>query len=168
MSKHAGRTGHHVGYDAASSPSITHSMRVVGESAAEARAEARIDATLVPIGGVRTGATSAWPRHGPPTKQRQLGLKMAGAASKGGRGRVLELFAPRRLLVPDLRPRCHRVVCGSGLRYARRARRLTPTEESVIRALASTKSLRSLAADFGVSHETVRAVIQGQKKAGQR
>lgn len=85
MSKYAGRTGHPVGYDAASAPSITHSMRVVGESAAEASAEARIDATLVPIGGVRPGATSAWPRHGPPTKQRQLGLKMAGAASKGGR-----------------------------------------------------------------------------------
>ena len=39
-----------------------------------------------------------------------------------------------------------------------RARKLTPAEESTIRALAGTKSLRSLAADFGVSHETVRAV----------
>ena len=72
---------------------------------------------------------------------------------------MLELFAPRRVLVPDLRPRCPGVVCGSGLRYARRARRLTPTEESKIRALAATKSLRSLAADFGVSHETVRGVF---------
>jgi len=36
---------------------------------------------------------------------------------------------------------------------------LTLSQESEIRALARTKSLRSLAADFGVSHETVRAVL---------
>ncbi len=78
---------------------------------------------------------------------------------------MLELFAPRRVLVPDLRPRHHQMVCGSGLRYARRARRLTQAEESAIRALAATKSLRSLAAEVGVSHETVRAVIQSEKKA---
>jgi hypothetical protein len=30
----------------------------------------------------------------------------------------------------------------------------------VIRALSDTKSLRSLAADFGVSDETVRAIIR--------
>ena len=68
---------------------------------------------------------------------------------------MLELFAPGRISVPDLRPRHHQVVCGSGLRYARRARRLTPAEESAIRALAETRGLRSLAAAFGVSHETV-------------
>ena len=44
-------------------------------------------------------------------------------------------------------------------RYRVRARKLTPEQESTIRALAATKSLRSLAADFGVSHETVRAVL---------
>jgi DNA-binding CsgD family transcriptional regulator len=44
-------------------------------------------------------------------------------------------------------------------RYARRPGKLTPAQESTIRALAGTKSLRSLAADFGVSHETVRAVL---------
>jgi DNA-binding CsgD family transcriptional regulator len=37
---------------------------------------------------------------------------------------------------------------------------LTPAQESVIRALAATKSLRLIAADFGVSHETVRAVCR--------
>ena len=41
-----------------------------------------------------------------------------------------------------------------------RRRKLTPEQEDVIRALAATKSLRSLAADFGVSHETVRAVTR--------
>lgn len=72
---------------------------------------------------------------------------------------MLELFAPRRVAIPDLRPRRHRAVCGSGLRYSRRTRKLTPAEESAIRALAATKSLRSLAADFEVSHETIRAVL---------
>ena len=71
---------------------------------------------------------------------------------------MLELFAPRRVVVPDFRPRPRR--CGSGLRYSLRGKKLTPAEESEIRALASTKSLRSLAADFGVSHETVRTVVR--------
>ena len=37
--------------------------------------------------------------------------------------------------------------------------RLTEAERSAIRSLAAGKSLRSLAADFGVSHETIRAVL---------
>ncbi len=51
-------------------------------------------------------------------------------------------------------------------RYARRPCKLTPAQESAIRALAQTRSLRSLAADFGVSHETVRAVIQIEMTGG--
>ena len=43
-----------------------------------------------------------------------------------------------------------------------RRRRLTAEQESAIRALAGTRSLRSLAADFGVSHETVRGVLRPQ------
>jgi len=42
---------------------------------------------------------------------------------------------------------------------------LTADQESAIRSLAATKSLRSLAADFGVSHETVRSVLR-QTAAG--
>ena len=42
-------------------------------------------------------------------------------------------------------------------------RKLTPQQEATIRALARTKSLRSLAADFGVSHEAVRRVIRHAK-----
>ena len=75
---------------------------------------------------------------------------------------MLELFAPRRVTVPDLRPRQRRHRCGSGARYSVRARKLTPAEESAIRALAASKSLRSLAADFGVSRETVRTVVRGR------
>ena len=41
-----------------------------------------------------------------------------------------------------------------------RRRKLSPEQEAVIRAVAGTKSLRALAADVGVSHETVRAVLR--------
>ncbi len=39
-----------------------------------------------------------------------------------------------------------------------RLRKLSPEQEAAIRRLAATKSLRELAADFGVSHETIRTV----------
>ncbi len=39
-----------------------------------------------------------------------------------------------------------------------RLRKRTTDQEASIQSLAATKNLRSLAADFGVSHETVRAV----------
>jgi hypothetical protein len=45
------------------------------------------------------------------------------------------------------------------VRYRARARRLTPEQEASIRALAATKSLRELAAEFGVSHETIRSIL---------
>src|SRR5215207_11145393 len=50
-------------------------------------------------------------------------------------------------------------------RYRTRARKLTVEQESAIRALVSTKNLRSLAADFGVSHETIRAVVRQVRSA---
>jgi hypothetical protein len=45
-------------------------------------------------------------------------------------------------------------------RYRYRARKLSADQESTIRALAATRSLRALAAEFGVSHETIRAVLR--------
>ncbi len=39
-------------------------------------------------------------------------------------------------------------------------RKLSPDQESAIHILARTKSLRAVAADFGVSHETVRRAIR--------
>ena len=75
---------------------------------------------------------------------------------------------PRRITVPDLRPRhrCRR--CGTDARYSVRTHKLGPAEESAIRSLAATKSLRSLAPEFGVSHESVRAVLResGRDSAG--
>lgn len=41
-----------------------------------------------------------------------------------------------------------------------RPRKLTVEQEATIRALATTRSLRSLAADFGVSYETNRTVVR--------
>jgi len=90
--------------------------------------------------------------------------------SDGGRFSVLELFAPRRIVVPDLRPsspsfmprwsRVSRNVRHPSPHSRQRVRRLTIEQEAAIRALAGTKSLRTLAADFGVSHETIRAVTR--------
>jgi hypothetical protein len=45
-------------------------------------------------------------------------------------------------------------------RYRARARKLTSDQEASIQTLAATRSLRSLAAEFGVSHETIRAVVR--------
>ncbi len=73
---------------------------------------------------------------------------------------MLELVTLRRLAVPDLRPRRRRAICGSGIRYAVRGRKLTSEQDARIRALAHMKSLRSLAAVFAVSHETIRGVIR--------
>jgi hypothetical protein len=50
--------------------------------------------------------------------------------------------------------------CGRAASRTRRPRSLTAEQEAEIRALAQTRSLRSLAADFGVSHETVRRAIR--------
>jgi hypothetical protein len=45
------------------------------------------------------------------------------------------------------------------------ARKLTAEQEAAIRSLVGTESLRSLAADFGVSHETIRAVVRQNRLA---
>ena len=46
-----------------------------------------------------------------------------------------------------------------------RVRKLTPDRIAAIRAQAGSKSLRSLAADFQVSHETIRAVVRQKAPA---
>ena len=45
-----------------------------------------------------------------------------------------------------------------------RPRKLAPEREEAIRAYAGNRSLRELAAEFGVSHETVRSVLRGYKR----
>lgn len=39
-------------------------------------------------------------------------------------------------------------------------RKLTPEQVAAIRGDAGSRSLRALAADFGVSHETIRAALR--------
>jgi DNA-binding NarL/FixJ family response regulator len=41
-----------------------------------------------------------------------------------------------------------------------RSRKLTPTQCDAIRAAAGGRSLRSLASEFNVSHETIRAALR--------
>ncbi len=93
---------------------------------------------------------------------------MAEATGVGYACSVIPCY-PIRVLVPDLRPGpiyTPRRPADSPLnaacprRYACRPGKLTPVQESAIRALAHTKSLRSLAGDFGVSHETIRSVLK--------
>lgn len=57
-------------------------------------------------------------------------------------------------------------VSGRAAEERERPRRLTPEERDAIRLLADTRSLRDLAADFGVSHETIRAVVRTSSLPG--
>ena len=50
--------------------------------------------------------------------------------------------------------------------HAPRRRKLTAEQEAAIWALVATKSLRSLADELGVSHETIRKVVRGRQAAG--
>ncbi len=81
--------------------------------------------------------------------------------SDGGRSRARTL-RPGFVVVES--PPARRVVGISGRApYSRqRDSRLTDDERAMIRSLAITKSLRSLAADLGVSHETVRAALRDE------
>ena len=49
--------------------------------------------------------------------------------------------------------------------HAPRRRKLSPEQEAAIRGEAGNRTLRSLAADFGVSHETIRAVVRQKRSA---
>jgi len=78
----------------------------------------------------------------------------------------------RRVPIRDFRPTPALQLIWSSLgdgcqsyRYRARARKLTLAHESTIRALAGTRSLRRLAADFGVSHETIRKVLRQESAA---
>jgi hypothetical protein len=49
-----------------------------------------------------------------------------------------------------------------------RDRKLASDQVATIRALAGTKSLRSLAADFNVSHETIRTALRKEALTSER
>ena len=73
---------------------------------------------------------------------------------------MVELFSPRKVQIPDYYVKHSPIFDGAESRYTRRPRKLSPAEERKIRFLSQYQSLRSLAADFDVSHETVRTIIQ--------
>lgn len=57
-------------------------------------------------------------------------------------------------------PRC---VSGRSKRtayHAPRQRKLSPEQQAIIRSEAGNRTLRELAAAFGVSHETIRMVLR--------
>jgi hypothetical protein len=65
------------------------------------------------------------------------------------------------VVVLPLPPARRAVGRSGGAAYStQRPRQLADDEQEAIRSLALTRSLRSLAAEFGVSHETMRRVIQ--------
>jgi hypothetical protein len=98
---------------------------------------------------------------------------MNGRKRRGSNPHLQNLVgAPLRVPVLDFRlgasntPRWPwRCETPSPRRHGTRARKLTPEQESTIRAFAATRSLRSLAAEFGVSHETIRAVVRQNRPA---
>ena len=91
------------------------------------------------------------------------GIASASSITPDGRFRI-PFPDLRSRPAPDLRGQLPRNR-SSRPRYRARARRLTAEQESAIRALAATKSLRSLAGEFGVSHETIRAVLRQERLA---
>jgi hypothetical protein len=72
-----------------------------------------------------------------------------------GKGTVVIAVAPERR--PAGRSR-------RGTYQTPRPRKLTPEQAEELRRLAPSRSLRDLAAHFGVSHETVRKALREQER----
>jgi hypothetical protein len=100
-----------------------------------------------------------------------LGKEPRGEASRRGSGgsdglRSHARTTPTWYVLVGLPPTRRTVGVSGRAPYARlRARRLSAGERAQVQALSGTKSLRSLAADFGVSHETIRAVLAPKRFA---
>ena len=127
-------------------------------------------ATPAPSAAIRSGS-----QLGPKRKANSTGAnvksEMTEATGIGSASSILPDGRPR-IPFPDLRtettshPRWPSSrAAAPPSRYRARARRLTPEQETTIRALAGTRSLRSLAVDVGVSHETIRAVVRQERSA---
>ena len=114
-------------------------------------------------------------RSSAPIAQRSLGtwhVKAEIAGSKGvgsASSDVAWLSLPRQIPIPAMgttasfpwrSPASEPRNDATPGRYRSRPRTLTPEHAATIRALAGTRSLRSLAAEFGVSHETVRTAVR--------
>jgi hypothetical protein len=118
-------------------------------------------------------ATVNWVPSNEPTRTQQEELSSLRGRKRQGSNPNLQNLpnGHRRVPIRDFRPSpsSHprwpsRHNSPSPLRYRARARRVTAEQEAAIRALAGTNSLRSLAADFGVSHESIRAILCQNRK----
>lgn len=67
------------------------------------------------------------------------------------------ILPPGAILIAVTPPRRPAVTTRQGSFTPRR--KLTPEQEVAIQTCSAAESLRSLAADFGVNHETIRAVV---------
>ena len=114
---------------------------------------------------IRSGSQLG-PKQESPIERRGLS-RLRSRVRRGGEFRVLELFTHRRIAIPDFRissslgprwPSRRDALIRS--RYRARARKLTAEQETMIRTLVPSRSLRALAAEFDVSHETIRTVVQ--------
>jgi DNA-binding CsgD family transcriptional regulator len=90
---------------------------------------------------------------------------MKGRKRRGAHQHHQNLFERSvRIPIPDFRP--DRPVTytprngTASQRYRSRPSKLTPVQVTAIRALAHSQTLRAIAGEFGVSHETVRQAIR--------
>ncbi len=70
------------------------------------------------------------------------------------------ILPPGAVMIATAPPRLAPGASGRASYREPRARRLSPADEAAIRATASSRSLRDLASEYGVSHETIRATLR--------
>ena len=105
--------------------------------------------------------SSVWAVKSEVYQAEATGIGSASSICPGGRCRIP--FPDLRTEPAPRRPSPHDT--DSHPRYRDRARKLGVGQETAIRALAATSSLRSLAMKFGLSHETIRAVVRQDREA---
>ena len=102
----------------------------------------------------RGGETTTGPVADLPRRQMVLRRKRRGSDAR------LRHLPPGSVAIAGAPPRRLSGRSKRAAYHTPRRRKLSPDQEAAIRRLAAAKSLRELAAEFGVSHETVRAVLR--------
>lgn len=82
--------------------------------------------------------------------------KQCMSGSDGDRRRMIELFSAHRIALAPTSDESSNLVPRRYNRYSHRSRKLSPKEIGQIQARRESQSLRSLAAEYEVSHETIR------------
>ena len=81
-------------------------------------------------------------------------------AEAPGADTPLRRLSPKIVVITVAPSRCMSGQFRRASHHTPRRRKLSLDDDTAIRALAATRSLRSLAAEFGVSHETIRTVVR--------